>query len=90
LYLTDEGTTEIVSFSDLLASILHIADVFLFPQLRKFWMPLKEFTEHEVAGLRRGDVAIPIGTAAQGYERFNEKEKLEEARKMYARMSGSQ
>jgi hypothetical protein len=48
-------------------------------------MPLKEFTEHELAGLRRGDIAIPIGMSEKSYERFNEKEKLEQARSMARR-----
>jgi hypothetical protein len=45
--------------------------------LSKFWMPLDEFTEKEVSGLRQGNFHIPIGTSAEVYETFNVKANLD-------------
>jgi hypothetical protein len=49
-------------------------------------MPLKEFTEKEVSGLRQGNVHIPVGTAAEGYEKYNEKDKLDQVVQFHQRM----
>ncbi|KAI0788592.1 hypothetical protein C8Q75DRAFT_734283 [Abortiporus biennis] len=46
------------------------------PALSKFWMPLDVFIPQVVDGLKRGDVQIPIGQAAEGWDTF-EKGKLE-------------
>jgi hypothetical protein len=48
-------------------------------------MPLSEFTEKEVAGLRQGNVHIPVGDTAQAYEKFNEKGKLEQVKQIHER-----
>ncbi|KAL7285167.1 hypothetical protein ACG7TL_000259 [Trametes sanguinea] len=55
------------------------------PVLSKVWMPLKEFTEHAMAGLIRGDPNIPVGTASQDFNHF-EKGKQAAAQKFYERM----
>lgn len=49
------------------------------PVLSKVWMPLDEYTKHEVDGLLRGDTFIPIGQTADNFEKF-EKGKDEIAR----------
>lgn len=54
--------------------------------LSKFWMPLQEFTEKEVAGLRGGKVAIPVGTAEKLYETYQEKAKLDQVIQMHQQM----
>ncbi|TFK57385.1 NAD(P)-binding protein [Heliocybe sulcata] len=46
------------------------------PSLSKVWMPLDEFTNKAMEGLKRGDTFVPIGMAAQGFEKF-EKGKAE-------------
>ncbi|KZT05921.1 NAD(P)-binding protein [Laetiporus sulphureus 93-53] len=50
------------------------------PKYSKFWMPLDEFTKGAMEGLKRGDLQIPVGTAAQQWEVF-EKGKAEKAAK---------
>lgn len=46
-------------------------------KLSKFWMPLDEFTNATMEGLKTGAAYIPVGRAAQVYERFEEgKDKL--------------
>lgn len=42
------------------------------PQLSKIWMPLNEFTEKAMEGLLRGDVAIPVGMAADVWPLFEQ------------------
>ncbi|KAI9058840.1 NAD-P-binding protein [Trametes sanguinea] len=54
------------------------------PVLSKVWMPLKEFTEHAMAGLIRGDPNVPVGNASQDFNHF-EKGKQEAAQKFYER-----
>ncbi|KAF9480052.1 NAD(P)-binding protein [Pholiota conissans] len=39
-------------------------------RLSKFWMPLNEFTELTIEGLRQGNGYIPVGTAEQAFEKF--------------------
>ncbi|KAI0080238.1 NAD(P)-binding protein [Panus rudis PR-1116 ss-1] len=46
------------------------------PHLSKFWMPLNEFTEKALSGLKRGDIAVPVGDAVEKWETF-EKGKFE-------------
>lgn len=55
--------------------------------LSKFWMPLKEFTEKEVEGLKQGHLHIPIGQSAETYEKFNERGKIEQVKQIHQRMA---
>ncbi|KAJ7633079.1 hypothetical protein FB45DRAFT_914321 [Roridomyces roridus] len=40
------------------------------PMLSKFWMPLDEYTEKTMAGLRKGDEQVAVGTADVVLKRF--------------------
>ena len=41
-------------------------------RLSKVWLPLDKFTEEAMAGLRRGDLQIPVGNAKETWERFEQ------------------
>lgn len=46
------------------------------PQLSKIWMPLKDYIDETVKGLRLGKYQIPVGAAIGAYDRF-EKAKMD-------------